>query len=306
MASLPRMMPRLRGDSARTGRIDRLGWQAGTCFDAYGLRVGVRFNAVDLLDRLPPHLPPGWRPARRRSWTRSSRSGCPLATLGRGAWAGCTRANAGGPSWPTWARRSRCSSPRCDRASPRRPGPHVRPRGRRGMAWPRHPRAGAQPKRQDDARGGARPHRRGVLLGRVRGPRPPRACSPVREVALHPRGSCARHEVVFRRRAEDLGGSCGVKPLPVCLVALASYRPGATWRPATLTKGQAVLEMLAHTVPARLRPEASLVALERAVARATVLRGERGEAPEIAARLIERVEESEEARRLATGTRGTR
>ncbi len=61
MGSLPSMMPRLRPGSARTGRIDRLGWRAGTCFDAYGLRVGVRTNAPALLDRLGPHLPPGWR-----------------------------------------------------------------------------------------------------------------------------------------------------------------------------------------------------------------------------------------------------
>ena len=46
----------------------------------------------------------------------------------------------------------------------------------------------------------------------------------------------------------------------------------------TLTAGQAVIEMLAHTVPARLRPAESLAALERAVARAVVVKGERDEA----------------------------
>jgi hypothetical protein len=61
MENLPGMMPRLRPGSARMGRIDRLGWRAGTCFHAYGLRVGVRTNAPALLDRLVPHLPPGWR-----------------------------------------------------------------------------------------------------------------------------------------------------------------------------------------------------------------------------------------------------
>jgi uncharacterized membrane-anchored protein len=63
--------------------------------------------------------------------------------------------------------------------------------------------------------------------------------------------------------------------------------------------------MLAHTVPARLRPEASLAALERAVARATVLKGVRGEAREVAALLLRSVEEAEPVSRRGTGERGT-
>ncbi len=61
MGSLPSLMPRLRQGPGGAGRIDRLGWKAGTCFDAYGLRVGVRTNAPVLLEQLEPHLPPGWR-----------------------------------------------------------------------------------------------------------------------------------------------------------------------------------------------------------------------------------------------------
>ena len=71
-------------------------------------------------------------------------------------------------------------------------------------------------------------------------------------------GGCDVH--ARARRAEELGGTVGTRPLPVGLVVLAEHRPGASWRPERLTRGQAVLEMLAHTVPARLRPEASLAA----------------------------------------------
>jgi hypothetical protein len=119
-------------------------------------------------------------------------------------------------------------------------------------------------------------------------------------------GGCVHHEVVRRQGAEELGGSSGERPLPVGLVALASYRPGAEWRPVVLTRGQAVLEMLAHTVPARLRPEASLIALERAVARAVALRGERGEASETAARLLEHVQGREPTLHDGVGVRGMR
>ena len=43
--------------------LDRLGWAAGLAFEAYGMRIGVRVNRSDALDRLPERLPPGWKPA---------------------------------------------------------------------------------------------------------------------------------------------------------------------------------------------------------------------------------------------------
>ena len=71
-------------------------------------------------------------------------------------------------------------------------------------------------------------------------------------------------------------------PLTVGQVILTEYDAGAEWRPAELSPGQAVLEMISHTVPARIRPEDSLAALERAVSDAVVLRGNRGEARSLA------------------------
>ena len=59
MGSLPSLMPRLRQGPGGAGRIDRLGWKAGTCFDAYGLRVGVRTNAPVLLEQLELLVYPG-------------------------------------------------------------------------------------------------------------------------------------------------------------------------------------------------------------------------------------------------------
>ena len=43
-------------------KIDRLGWAAGICFEAYGLRVGVRVNKPEALEQVQALLPPGWRP----------------------------------------------------------------------------------------------------------------------------------------------------------------------------------------------------------------------------------------------------
>jgi hypothetical protein len=115
-------------------------------------------------------------------------------------------------------------------------------------------------------------------------------------------GGCDLH--ARRQSAEELGGVCGREPLRVGLVVLAEHRPGASWRPRRLSSGQAVLEILSHTVPARLRPEDSLTALGCAVEGAAVLQGERGEAQELAGRLLAWMEEPEQFSRPRTGERG--
>jgi hypothetical protein len=91
---------------------------------------------------------------------------------------------------------------------------------------------------------------------------------------------------------EELGpAGLGEEPIPAGLVLIAEYREGAVWRPRRLTPGNAVLELLANTIPARRRPEAALEALE-AVARSAeaykVTRGEADEAAGEALRLLGR------------------
>lgn len=85
--------------------------------------------------------------------------------------------------------------------------------------------------------------------------------------------------------ASEIGGVTGTAPLPVGQVIVSSYKEGARWRPAKLTAGQGVLELLANTVPARRKPEVVMPTLERAVAAADIQKGNRGEA-EATARLI--------------------
>src|SRR5918995_441559 len=43
-------------------KIDRLGWAAAACFEAYGVRVGIRVNSLEILPLLPSLLPPGAKP----------------------------------------------------------------------------------------------------------------------------------------------------------------------------------------------------------------------------------------------------
>ena len=307
MGSLPSMMPRLRRGSVSSGRIDRLAWQAGTCFEAYGLRVGVRFNDPALLEQLGPHLPPGWRPCVSPEvdqifsvWV--SRRGARAGTVGRVYAGGQRRALAKNPGQALDRLESEIRQ-RVAAAARGRTFVHAGVVGWRGQAIlvPGRSRSGKTTLVAELVESGAVYYSdEFAVLDRHGRVHPFAKSLSIRE------GGCTRHEVVRRRHAEEIGGSCGEGPLPVGLVVLTSHRPGAEWRPATLTRGQAVLEMLAHTVPARLRPEASLAALERAVACATVLRGERGAASEVAARLLRQAEEAERASRVGAGARGMR
>jgi serine kinase of HPr protein (carbohydrate metabolism regulator) len=85
----------------------------------------------------------------------------------------------------------------------------------------------------------------------------------------------------------ELGGTAGVKPLPVSLVVASEYRNGAQWRARQVSPGKGVLTLLANTVSARRRPEAALATLQRVVSRARVLKSIRGEAKETASAILE-------------------
>ena len=88
----------------------------------------------------------------------------------------------------------------------------------------------------------------------------------------------------------SLGGSVGAGAIPVGLIVFSQYRPGASWDPHDLSRGDGVLALLANTVPARERPEQALMALTRAVHGAVVLEGERGEAVEVVEQLLDTAE----------------
>ncbi len=294
MGSLPPLMPRLARASPM--RIDRLAWTGGACFEAHGVRIGVRSNDPGVLAWLPTICPPGARPAPSclvdeifSVWVaRDARPGS-----NRGA--GLARIYAGRQRI---ARLSTLPSARAVLESAMRL--RVAALSRQlvfvhagAVAW--GDRAILLPGRSQSgktrlvaalvAAGAAYLSDEFAPLdgdGRVHPfPKP---------LTIRREGAC---DLDARRcSAEELGGRNACGPLPVGLVALAEFRDGASWRPARLSRGLGVLELLAHTVPARLRPEAALQALERALAEAGVLKGERGEAAETAARLLEALDRS--------------
>jgi len=104
----------------------------------------------------------------------------------------------------------------------------------------------------------------------------------------YPKPLAMRREVGAKQkkcRVEEIGGVTGARPLPAGLVVVSPFKAGARWRPRQISAGQAVLELLANTIPARRKPEMVFPALQKAISGATALKGVRGEA-ETTARLI--------------------
>jgi hypothetical protein len=75
-------------------------------------------------------------------------------------------------------------------------------------------------------------------------------------------------------------------PIPLGLAIFTHYVEGASWNARRLPVGRAALAMIEHAVPARIRPEATMTVITRALRGAVALEGERGGAAEIAGGLL--------------------
>ncbi len=80
---------------------------------------------------------------------------------------------------------------------------------------------------------------------------------------------------------EALGGKPGVRPLPLGLVVITRYEPGAEWRPEKVSAGQGMLELLANTVSARREPERALDTFRHLFPGVRFLKSARGQAKEV-------------------------
>ena len=78
--------------------------------------------------------------------------------------------------------------------------------------------------------------------------------------------------------ASALGAQAGMTALPLGLLLVTAYRPGARWRPRRLTPALALLALMRHTVAARGNPEHSMPILKQAVSGSIAVDGLRGEA----------------------------
>jgi hypothetical protein len=91
-----------------------------------------------------------------------------------------------------------------------------------------------------------------------------------------------------------------MKGLPIALIITGGYRPDTTWRPAVVRGVRAVLPLIEGTVLARDESARMLRVVSRVASNAVALAGPRGEAGEVAAQLLELVDDATASRAFRT------
>lgn len=89
---------------------------------------------------------------------------------------------------------------------------------------------------------------------------------------------------------ESIGGRAAVETIPAGLILIAKYKKGRKipkkWQPKRLKPGEAIMEILPHTIPIRNKPEFVLEVLNKLANRAIIVKTVRGEAPAFAETLL--------------------
>lgn len=264
-------------------KVDRLGWAAGFSFRAYGLLIGVRANDARVLDELRARLPFGWAPSEETEvdYLYSIRVGgeegrkrtrryhllyADAAQLGRTfEWGqlldafekdlelfvgerahGRVFIHAGVVAWK---------------------GKAILLPGRslagKSTLVAELVRAGATYFSDEfailDEQGLVHPFRRPISL----------------RIGADPGAS--------KYTPDGVSGAPGpMEPLPVACVLVTSYRSGARFRPQPLSPGTACLELLQHTLSARVQPELVLPVLQAVTQDARCYKTLRSQASEVA------------------------
>ena len=274
----PRLFLSGRGHA---GLDDGAEWTAGRSILAYGVRVGIRTNRPELLDRFSAYLPPLWKPSSASVVDR-------LFSL-----------KVGKNRHELFEDAERAIKSRSLKAvlqvfetnlkmyvaemARRRVFVHAGAVGWNGSAIiiPGRSMSGKTSLVKELVRAGAAYYSDEYAVLDSNG-----------RVHPYPQPLAIRMPGSFKQRkygAEELGGSTGTAPLKVGLVIVSRHRTDARWRPREITAGQAVLDLLANTVPARRKPEVVIPTLQKAVSEATILKGARGEAEETARLILQRM-----------------
>jgi hypothetical protein len=275
-------------------RLDRLGWAASLSVSAYGVRLGVRTNEPDVLPRIMALLPPGSlrsdRPIVDRLLSLTVGGYDPRRNVRRYhlLYADALRLARTQDLEETLAILREHVQLYVAETAPRGIFVHAGVVGWRGRAilLPGASHAGKSTLVAALVRRGAVYYSDEYAVLDARGRVHPYARLP----QLRGQDGIGR-EVSLA----SLGAVAGQRPLRVGLVALTRYQAAARWRAQRLSPGRATLEMLAHAVPARVRPAPALAALCRVASSAPVLKVVRGEAEEAARWLLHAVERGEAA-----------
>jgi hypothetical protein len=270
-------------------KIDRLGWAAGISFTSHGVLVGVRVNNAEALPLVQDYFPPGWK--RSPSTIVERLYSFVYGGSGEGQEArGVRRFNLLYRDIGRLARTKNLEEAlelfesdlqmHVATEAPRRVFVHAGVVGWKGQAIlvPGRSYSGKTTLIAELVKAGASYYSDEYAVLDARG-----------RVHAYPRPLQIREGETGKQRrypVEKLGGRAGVRPLPVKLVIVSRYKPGAKWRPRELSAGQGVLELLNQTVSARTQPGKAFAALQQVATQALILKGTRGEAVEMIASIF--------------------
>jgi hypothetical protein len=270
-------------------KIDRLGWADGISINAYGVRVGLRVNDPAILPELIARLPPGSKPASfglvdhlYSIIGNKSKPDSKVRRLNLGYWNLLRFARARDFESILDAFESQIQLTVAEYA-PRRVFVHAGVVGwnDRAILIPGLSHSGKTTLVDQLIRAGATYYSDEYAVLDARG----RVHPYPRAMGIRSSNSDESRKV----RAEEIGAKVGSKPLRVGLVISTNYKAGARWRPRQITRGRGVLELMSNTVSARSQPEMALAVLPKALESARILKGVRGEAAEIANRILAQV-----------------
>lgn len=77
---------------------------------------------------------------------------------------------------------------------------------------------------------------------------------------------------------EHFGGRTGTKPVEVKLIVLTEFEKDFEWSPELLSQGNAILQILRHTVSISFNPESTINVLQNLVDNAIIVKSKRGNA----------------------------
>lgn len=286
------LMPYTKMTASGSGEDGSAAWLAGRSIRSYGVRIGIRTNRRELLDQILDYAPPLWRPTSVSCVERmfsfrvgvgSSRShGASHVLLDSLE----TTVKSRSLKTILEAFQFRLKMYVAEMAR-HRVFVHAGVVGWQGKAIivPGRSMSGKTSLVAELVRAGATYYSDEYavldMFGRVH-PYP-------EPLAIRNKGSAKQKKTP----AEDIGGITGIKPLPVGQVIISQYQTGAHWRPKKLSTGQAVIELLANTIPARRKPEVVIPTLHCVMSGATAFKSVRGEARDTARLILGEVDPRE-------------
>src|SRR5882757_5558585 len=267
-------------------KLDRLGWAAGIGMRAFGVQAGVRVSAAGILPKVLPLLPPGWKSSRKSTVQRLYS----LVVAKAGQDDRLRRLHILYADGERIARNTELdhvlAALETDlhryvaEISPDMTFLHAGVVGWQGRAilLPGRSLSGKTTLVRELLRRGATYYSDEFAVVDNSG-----------NVHPFPRPLGIREDSTYAQTKytpEMLGAASGVKPLPLGAVVLCKYKAGARWRPASLSHGQGVLELIANSIAVRNRPQQTLQRIQKLVKGAIFVKGTRGEAHESAESIL--------------------